>query len=138
LLICLGKGKRLTRQSSSVSKKSFTPSPAGKGVFANLRDLVDSEESESEKSARKTKKVVVLDSDSDGSTDQKEDNTHSGNISDSSDVENEEKLSCKKSSLSNEDISSDEEGENMDVNGNKRDSEKKEKDSCEETSDDNE
>ena len=137
MLICLGKGKRLTRQSSSVSKKSFTPSPAGKGVFANLRNLVDSEESESEKRARKTKKAVVLDSDSDGSADQKEDNTHSGNISDSSDVENEEKLSCKKSSLSNEDISSDEEGENMDVNGNKRDSEK-EKDSCEETSDDNE
>ncbi|CAB4034791.1 Hypothetical predicted protein [Paramuricea clavata] len=117
------KGKRVTRQSSScsVSKKAFTPSPAGKGVFNNLRDLVDSEESESEKHARKTKKMIVLDSEDSSEGNVAEEKKYSA--SDSSDVENKEQL--KKTSLG--DISSEEmDEESMDVK------EREDEDSCEE------
>lgn len=134
LFICLAKGKRVTRQSSScsVSKKAFTPSPAGKGVFNNLRDLVDSEESESEKRARTTKKMIVLDSSEDSSEGNvAEEKKYSG-----SDEENEEQL--KKTSLG--DISSEERDEKS-MDGNKQikhDSEREDEDSGEETSNDGE
>ncbi|XP_028412761.1 HIRA-interacting protein 3-like isoform X2 [Dendronephthya gigantea] len=81
------KGKRVTRQSSScsVSRQAFTPSPVGKGVFSNLRDLLDSDESENEKRERKTKKTIVLESDED-----KEDNIQSGDSGEGDESEDED------------------------------------------------
>ena len=139
-IVYLAKGKRLTRQSSSVCKKDVTASPAGKGVFDNLRDLIDSEESESEKRERKTKKAVVLDSDSDESNEEKKmtANISDANISDASDAEGDEQFSSKKSPVNSDDLSSDEQETGNDVNGNEHDSETEGKDSYEERNDDSE
>ena len=134
-IVYLAKGKRLTRQSSSVCKKDVTASPAGKGVFDNLRDLIDSEESESEKRERKTKKAVVLDSDSDESIEEKK---ITANISDASDAESDQQISSKKSPVNSDDLSSDEQETGNDVNGNEHDSETEGKDSYEERNDDSE
>lgn len=125
----------MTRQSSSysVSKKSLIPSPAGKAVFNNLRDLVDSEESESEKRARKTKKLIVLDSDEDSAgsrgkeRDVDEEKKYSVITRDSSDVDKEEPLNSKKSSSKSDESDTG----NMEVNRNKQDSASNGEDPCE-------
>ena len=124
MFICLAKGKRVTRQSSSysVSEKSLTPSPAGKAVFSNLRDLVDSEESESEKRARKTKKIILLDSDEDsvesGGEERIVDEEKKYSVIESDSSDKEKPLNSKKSSSKSDESDTG----NMDVNRNKQDS----------------